>query len=330
MREIAFIKQNKSKWLDFERKLQSGEKRNPDEMADDYIHLLNDLSYAQTYYPKSKTTVYLNFLVSQIYRKIYKTRRIERNRLFYFFKTEVPEIIVSHKKCIAFAFALFFFFTAIGAVSACYDERFVRIILGDQYVNMTIQNIEKGDPMAVYKSGNSLGSFIGITTNNIFVAARAYIYGLTGGILTLLIAMQNGIMLGSFQYFFYHYGVFGASLRGIWLHGAMEIFSIVISTAAGFIMASSVLFPRTYSRMYSFRIGVQQSLKLFLSTLPFFVAAGFIEGFVTRMSNTMPLWLNVLIILGTLSVITSYYLIYPFILQKKQIYGTRISTLSKA
>lgn len=330
MREIAFIKQNKSKWLDFEQKLQSGEKRNPDEMADDYIHLLNDLSYAQTYYPKSKTTVYLNFLVSQIYRKIYKTRRVERNRLFYFFKYEVPDIVLTYKKCIAFAFALFFFFTAIGAVSACYDDRFVRIILGDSYVNMTIQNIEKGDPMAVYKSGNSLVSFIGITTNNIFVAARAYIYGLSLGLMTLMIAMQNGIMLGSFQYFFYHYGVFGQSLRGIWLHGAMEIFSIVIATAAGFILASSVLFPKTYSRMYSFKTGVRQSLKLFLSTIPFFIAAGFIEGFVTRLSNTMPLWLNVLIILGTLSLITFYYLIYPFIIQKKQHYGTGVSTISKA
>ena len=76
MREIAFIKQNKAKWLNFEQSLGQRDKRNPDELADSYIQLLNDLSYAQTYYPKSKTTIYLNFLVSQIYRKIYKTRRI--------------------------------------------------------------------------------------------------------------------------------------------------------------------------------------------------------------------------------------------------------------
>ncbi|MFM2214562.1 MAG: hypothetical protein RL427_1825, partial [Bacteroidota bacterium] len=44
-------------------------------MANLYIHLVNDLSYAQTYYPKSKTVVYLNYLASQIYQKIYKTKR---------------------------------------------------------------------------------------------------------------------------------------------------------------------------------------------------------------------------------------------------------------
>ena len=316
MREIAFIKQNKSKWLDFEQSFKDKNQRNPDEFADLYIQLLNDLSYSQTYYPKSKTTIYLNFLVSQIYRKIYKTRRMEHNRVAFFFRTEVPSLMYQYRKQVLFAFILFFFFCFLGVLSARYDQTFVRLILGDDYVNMTLKNIDKGDPMAVYKSGNSMGSFIGITMNNIGVAAKAYIYGLTCGVLTFYAALQNAIMLGSFQYFFYEQGVFVASLKGIWLHGAMEIFSIIISTAAGFILAGSILFPKTYSRMVSFRTGVQDSLKIFISIVPFFVAAGFIEAFVTRHSNTMPVWLDILIIAGTLSIISFYYLIYPFIIQR--------------
>ena len=80
MREVAFIKQNKQKWLDFEEAIFGKSKKNPDEMASLYIHLVNDLSYAQTYYPKSKTVVYLNYLASQIYQKIYKTKREEKDR----------------------------------------------------------------------------------------------------------------------------------------------------------------------------------------------------------------------------------------------------------
>ena len=329
MREVAFIKQNKSKWLALEQSLKEKSKRNPDELADLYIQLLNDLSYSQTYYPKSKTTVYLNFLVSQIYRKIYKTRRMEHNRVAYFFRTEVPTLMYQYRKQVLFAFILFLFFSILGALSAHYDQTFVRLILGDDYVNMTLKNIDKGDPMAVYKSGNSMGSFIGITMNNIGVAAKAYIFGMTAGIMTFYSALQNAIMLGSFQYFFYQQGVFVQSLKGIWLHGAMEIFSIIISTAAGYILAGSILFPKTYSRMYSFKNGVQDSLKIFISTVPFFIAAGFIEGFVTRHSNTMPLWIDILIITGTLSIISFYYLIYPFIIHKKQSHGG-IPTLQKA
>lgn len=328
MKEVAFIKKNKDKWLAFEQSLSANNQENADKMADAYIHLLNDLSFAQTYYPKSKTTDYLNYLVAQIYLKIYKTKRVERNRFVYFFTHEVPDVMYRHRKTMYAAMLMFLFFVIIGALSARYDESFVRLILGDNYVNMTLENIDKGDAMAVYKSGGAVGSFVGITVNNILVALKAYLYGLSVGLLTFVIAMQNGIMLGAFQYFFYRHGVFADSLRGIWLHGAMEIFSIVVSTAAGFILAASILFPKTYSRMKSFKIGFQESLKVILSTLPFFVAAGFIEGFVTRYSNTMPLWLNVLIIIGTLLLISFYYLIYPYILHKKSTNG-EFSTLQK-
>jgi uncharacterized membrane protein SpoIIM required for sporulation len=328
MREIAFIKQNKSRWLESEQSLNLKDNRNPDELAEIYIHLLNDLSYSQTYYPKSKTTEYLNYLVAQIYRKIYKTKRLERNRLFAFFASEVPALVYMYRRQLIFAFALFIFFVTVGAVSAAYDDRFVRLILGNDYVNMSLENIKKGDPMAVYKSQEQLGMFIGITINNIGVAAKEYIYGLTAGVFTFFMSMQNGIMLGSFQYFFYQHGVFAQSLRGIWLHGAMEIFSIVIASMAGFILAGSFLFPGTYSRLRSFATGARHSIKIFISTVPFFIAAGFIEGFVTRLSNTIPLWLNVLIIIGTLALISFYYLIYPFINYKKQNY-VRISTLQK-
>ena len=317
MKEIAFIKQNKEKWLAFEQSLASNLQQDPDEMANLYIHLLNDLSFSQTYYPKSKTTDYLNYLVSQIYRKIYKTKRLEQNRFLEFFKTDVPLLMYRYRKTMWFAVAIFLFFCTLGAISAKYDDTFVRLILGDHYVNMTLENIKDGDPMAVYKSGGALGSFIGITANNIYVAVRAFVFGILGGVPTFFITMQNAIMLGSFQYFFYEQNVFGDSLRGIWLHGAMEIFSIVVATASGFILGASVLFPKTYSRFNSFKIGFRNSMYIMLSTVPFFVAAGFIEGFVTRYSNVMPLSLNLLIILGSLAFISFYYLVYPYMVNRK-------------
>jgi len=90
MREIAFIKQNKEKWLEFEQAIFGKTKKNPDDLANLYIQLVNDLSYAQTYYPKSKTVVYLNYLASNIYQRIYKTKRTESNRLVYFLKQKFP------------------------------------------------------------------------------------------------------------------------------------------------------------------------------------------------------------------------------------------------
>ncbi|MBB4803007.1 putative membrane protein SpoIIM required for sporulation [Flavobacterium nitrogenifigens] len=317
MREIAFIKQNKEKWLEFELAIFGKAKKNPDELANLYIQMMNDLSYAQTYYPKSKTVVYLNHLASQIYQKIYKTKRTDKNQFIEFFKTEVPLLVFEYKRYLLYAFSLFFIIVAIGVLSARYDQDFVRLIMGDEYVNMSLANIRKGNPMAVYGSGSNWGSFIGITTNNLFVGAKCYFYGIFAGLGTFYIFLQNCIMLGSFQYFFYEHGVFWKSVRGIWIHGSMEIFTIVIETATGFILGASILFPKTFSRMNSFKIGFKNSFKIFLSTFPFTISAGFLEGFITRYSIDMPTWLSIFIILFTLSLISFYYLIYPFIVHKK-------------
>lgn len=313
MREAAFIKQNKQKWLDFERQIYAKEFSNPDELSKLYIHLVNDLSFAQTYYPKSKTILYLNSLAAQSFRIIYKTKKDDKNALVHFFKTDLPLIVFEYKRYILYAFIFFFLFVAIGVISAVNDDSFVRLILGDDYVNRTIENIEAGDPMAVYKSGSNWGSHIGITINNLRVGLMSYIYGALLGIGTIFILMSNSIMVGSFQYFFYEKGVFWESVRGIWLHGSMEIFAMVIEAAAGLILGASILFPNTFSRYNSLKIGVKNSLKIVLSTFPFTIMAGFIEGYLTRYSNIMPNWLSIGIILSTLSMISFYYLIYPSI-----------------
>lgn len=317
MREVAFIKQNKEKWLEFEQAIFGKAKKNPDELASLYIHLVNDLSYAKTYYPKSKTVVYLNHLASITYQKIYKTKREETNRIVYFFKTEVPMLVYQYRRYVLYAFIICGLFTAVGAISAANDETFVRLILGDEYVNMTLENIDKGNPVAVYKSGSNWGSAIGITANNLRVGALCFLYGIFAGLGTLFIAMSNFIMLGSFQYFFYEKGVFWESVRGIWIHGAMEIFAIIIETAAGFIFGAGILFPKTYSRLASLKISFKAGLKIFISTMPFTFAAGMLEGFVTRYSPDMPRVLNVFIILFTLAAISYYYLVYPFVVNKK-------------
>ncbi|RED26263.1 putative membrane protein SpoIIM required for sporulation [Flavobacterium cutihirudinis] len=317
MREIAFIKQNKEKWLEFELAIFGKAKKNPDELANLYIQMMNDLSYAQTYYPKSKTVIYLNHLASQIYQKIYKTKRTEKNRIVEFFLTEIPLLVYEYKRYLLYSFILFVATVAIGVVSAKYDPNFVRLILGDEYVNMTLENIKKGNPMAVYGSGSNWGSFIAITMNNLYVGAKCYFFGIFAGIGTFFIFLNNCIMLGSFQYFFYEEGVFWKSVRGIWIHGSMEIFAIVIETAAGFILGASMLFPKTFSRLNSFKIGFKNSFKIFLSTFPFTISAGFLEGFITRYSIDMPNWLSSFIILLTLGIISFYYLIYPFIVNKK-------------
>ncbi len=317
MKETAFIQQNKEKWLAFEAFAGGSLYVDAGELSDLYISLVNDLAYAQTYYPKSRTVAYLNQLCAAAFQKIYRTRRRDSNRLVDFYKVEVPLLMVEYRRYLILSFIIFGLSVGIGLLSSIYDESFVRLILGDEYVNMTLDNIANGNPVAVYKSGSNWGSFLGITFNNLGVSLKVFIYGILAGIGTVYIALSNGVMLGAFQYMFVREGVFWDSVRGIWIHGSMEIFSIVISTMAGLILGAGILFPGTYSRVQSFRKAFAAGLKIFFSTVPFFIAAGFLEGFMTRYAIEMPIFASMGIILTTLAIISYYYLFYPYKLMNK-------------
>lgn len=317
MREIAFIKQNKEKWLEIERVVSGKVKKNPDDLSSLYINLINDLSFSQTYYPKSKTTVYLNHLSTLIFQKIYKTKRVDENRFSFFYKKEVPLLVYQYRRYLFYALGLFVIFTLIGVISSYYDKNFVILILGEDYVNMTLENIKKGNPIGVYESGSTWGSTLFIIKNNLLVGAKLFIYGIFAGVGTIFFFMYNCIMLGSFQYFFQTQGVLSQSARGIWVHGVFEIFSMMIEAMAGLILGASILFPKTFSRLNSFKIGFKDSFKIFLSTVPFTILAGALEGYVTREAPKMNLWLNLVIIFGTLFLISYYYVVYPFVAYKK-------------
>lgn len=316
MREAAFVRQNKDKWLKFESLLQNKNEPEPDLLSKLYLEVSDDLSYAQTFYPKSNTTAYLNSLAASAHRKIYYTRKESGNRIISFFTKEFPLEFYRHQKQLLLAFFIFVLFASVGAFSASGDAAFVRFIMGDAYVNMTLENIADKDPMAVYKEMAQTDMFLGITINNIRVAFIAFALGVLAGIGTAFVLMQNAIMLGSFQYFFYDQGLLWESARTIWIHGTIEISVIIIAGCAGLVVGKSLLFPGTFTRLTSFTRGIKSGLKIVVSTIPFFIIAGFLEGFITRITQ-MPDWLAVLIIAVSMALILFYYVYFPVYLHKK-------------
>ncbi|WAC03223.1 stage II sporulation protein M [Lacinutrix neustonica] len=317
MREAAFVKQNKDKWLTFENVLLNKTVISPDALSNLYIEITDHLSYAKTFYPDSNTEGYLNGLASVAHQQIYETKKESKNRIITFFTHEFPLMFFHHHRELLVAFLVFTLFVIVGVYSAANEGDFVRGFLGDNYVNMTMENIEKGDPMGVYKEQGEFHMFLGITLNNIKVALMAFGYGIMFAIGSLFIMMQNGIMLGSFQYMFYEQGLLWESVRTIWIHGTIEISVIIIAGASGLVLGNSMLFPGTYTRLASFKRGVMNGLKILMSTIPFFIIAGFLEGFVTRHTE-MPDWLAILIITSSLTLICFYYVFYPMALNKKE------------
>ncbi|MFY0594196.1 stage II sporulation protein M [Roseivirga sp.] len=310
MRESAFVKANISKWEEFESLIGAKSKKDPDQLADLFIQLTDDLSYAQTHFPQSEITIYLNNLSTKVHQYIYRNKKERKNRFVEFWKLELPKIFWVHRK--EFLYSLLFFLGAclIGAFSAANDDAFVRLILGDQYVNMTLNNIERGVPLGVYGEMAQADMFVYITFNNVRVSFIAFAMGLLASIGTVFMLFQNGVMLGSFQYFFYSKGLLVTSLLTIWIHGTVEIISIIIAGGAGLIMGNSILFPGTYTRMESLKKGALTGAKVVLGLVPMFILAGFLESFVTRLFD-MSDWIKGLIIFGSLAFMIYYIILYP-------------------
>ena len=209
------------------------------------------------------------------------------------------------------SFLVFAIAVLIGAVSQCHDTEFSRLILGNQYVDMTLDNIANGEPMAVYDGGNETDMFMSITINNIYVSFIIYVMGLFTSLASGWFLMQNGIMLGAFQTFFYQHGLLGTSMLAIWLHGTLEISAIIVAGAAGITMGNGWLFPGTYSRLASFRMAARRALKIIVGTVPVFIVAGFIEGFFTRHTE-WPNAVRLTVIILSLLFVVGYFIYLPY------------------
>jgi len=311
LKEVSFIRQNIEKWRDVELMVENSVETAPDVQADAYIDLTSDLAYAQTHFPQSRITLYLNNLASALHNQIYRNKRESISRLVTFWTQEIPQTIWEARHALMASFIIFVISVTIGLVSQLGDDSFARLILGDQYVDMTLDNIAKGEPMAVYDSGAETEMFLGITWNNVKVSFMVFVMGVFTSLGTGFLLFQNGVMVGSFQTFFFQQGLGFESMLAIWLHGTLEIWAIIVSGAAGITLGNGWLMPGTYGRLTSFMMAARRGLKIIVGTVPVFVMAGFIEGFATRHTE-WPTWLRLTIIGASALFIGYYYLYLPY------------------
>ena len=68
MKEAAFIRQNIDKWRNLEMLVDDMASSTPDEICEAYEEVLSDLSFAQTHFPDSHISGFLNNLALALHR----------------------------------------------------------------------------------------------------------------------------------------------------------------------------------------------------------------------------------------------------------------------
>jgi uncharacterized membrane protein SpoIIM required for sporulation len=325
MREALFIKKNVQKWQEYEH----FETDDPDEIANRFTTLVDDLAYAKTFYPQSKVTRLINGLAVSIYQPIYQNKKEKYSRLFSFWKYELPVVIRKNHRVFLFSLLVFLICATMGVISSMQDYEFVKGVLGEDYVAMTEENIANGDPFGVYKGTGDesyFSSFILLFFHNVKIDFLMFISGVLFGVFTLHILFQNSVMIGCFEYLFFAKGLGIKSVMVIWIHGALEISAMIISATAGFIIAKSILFPGSFKRLASFKKGIKEALKIMICFVPMTLGAAFLESYITHlMSETfdkdgrggMPVWVSALILAVSFGFVIWYFIIYPVLVERK-------------
>lgn len=288
----------------------------PDEMAKDFTQLVDDLAYAKTFYPTSKVTRYINSEASKIYLNIYRNRKEESNRLTYFWKYDLPLTIRRHHRTVLVSLIIFVVFFVVGYFTSRQDESVARDVLGDQYVDSTIENIEKGNPFGVYEHGNPILSWLGIMINNILYSLKVFASGIFCGIMSMYMLAKTGVMVGVFDQFFAARGLGIDFFLVVFVHGTLELTAIVIAAAAGLVLGKSFLFPGTLRRIDAFKRGAKDGVKIMIGLIPVFALAAFFEGFITRLYNDLSVFTTIITSLSVLFILW-YFIVYPIRLGRR-------------
>lgn len=311
MKEIVFQNRNISKWEAFEKQIDGNDYMSLDSVSNLYTELNDDLSYARTYYPNSETELYLNNLLLKVHYLVHKKKEREKKSFGHFWIHVLPSVLKDNSWQTFYAFLLFAVGIAIGVLSANNDVSFARMILGDGYVNMTIDNIKNGRPFDVYAQSGEFEMFFRIMLNNVRVSFFAFAFGIAFGIGSGYLLISNGVMVGVFHAFLAQYGLLEETFLTLWLHGTIELSVIVFAGGAGLAMGKALIHPKTYSRAQTLKIHAMNGAKIIVGLIPFFILAAFIEGYVTRHYLTMSLGVKLAFIVPSAILIVGYLIVYP-------------------
>jgi uncharacterized membrane protein SpoIIM required for sporulation len=271
------------------------------QMHEDYRQAAADLAYAQTHFPGSETEAYLNGLVAQSHGELYGASPRRLATVWRFIASGYPRLVRKYARPMALSAGLTIGALAVGFLLFYVNYPLARIFLPEMFRDVVV------DPSALGQRSADADSVLtalapvlsaGITANNIQVALMAFAGGMTFGVLTIYALLQNGLLLGVLAASAAKGGFSLQFWSLIVPHGSLELPAIVLSGGAGLVLARALLFPGDAPRMEALRTVGPDAARLILGTVPLFVVAGIVEGFITPRPIDPAIKLGIGLLLG--------------------------------
>ncbi|HMS87571.1 MAG TPA: stage II sporulation protein M [Acidimicrobiales bacterium] len=137
------------------------------------------------------------------------------------------------------------------------------------------------DTDKVTETGTNAGFSAAIFTNNARVALVAYAGGLTGGAITVVSLVFNGLLVGLIAGLAVQAGSGEAFWRLVVPHGVLELSLIVVAGAAGLRTGWALVHPGHRTRVEALAVEGRAGVEMALGAALLLVPTGLVEGFVT-------------------------------------------------
>ncbi len=253
------------------------------ELGSLYRQTASHLAIARTRTMDREIVEYLNLLMGRAHGIVHGHRASRRVRLGYFFAVEVP---ATFKRCHSYfivSLSILIVFSLVAGISTSLNPGWAELFMGPGFRSVVEKFLETAEPAGSYfaDSAAAMGghAFAGyLMTHNIGVALACFAAGITFGLGTAYLLVQNSLMLGAFVGLGAFQGKLLIAGAVVVPHGIIELSAILLAGAAGLRMGYGLINPGDMLRRDALLKAAHEAVRLAAGTIPIFIAAGLIEG----------------------------------------------------
>jgi len=282
MKQHEFEAQHQALWQRIEVALEKpAQDDNGKFLAEQYLHLCQQLAIAKERMYDSALLERLNKLVLDLYRELYRYRSETRLNFYAFYKRDFPLAIYRHRYYILLAFLMMVLPGLVAGIWTYLDEDAIYSVLdAPQVRKMERMYDPEADKLGREREAETdilmFGFYI---KNNISVAFRCFASGLLLGIGTLLVLFFNGMFMGSIAGHLTRLDYVDTFYPFVAGHGSFELTAIVFSGAAGLHLGYAILNPGQSSRLESLRQAGRDVIPMLYGIVLMLIIAAFLEAF---------------------------------------------------
>jgi uncharacterized membrane protein SpoIIM required for sporulation len=260
--------------------------RDVERLASLYRAATSDLALAKRDFPRMDVAHYLNQLVARSHAVLYQGEPLALNRIRDFMTMGFPRLFRETFIFTLIAFLMFAIPATAAGISTAISPQSAEWLLPPE-VQQVIPIVQDKKLWTNIPVGARPFASSFIMQNNIRVAFLAFSSGLTGGLLTLYVLVQNGLIFGGLLGITSHYGIGSDLLAFVIGHGVIELSVIFMAGGSGLMLGWAILHPGLMRRRDALAQAAQKAVRLLGGAAPLLIIAGGIEGFISP-SETVP------------------------------------------